>query len=78
MKAKGYTIDIPMPGHPHVESEEDHAKLELLIKEREDYLRLESLIRECDIIFLSTDSEKEDGRQSFWRKCIGNELSMLR
>lgn len=57
VKAKGYTIDIPMPGHPHVGGSE-RSRLEFLLKEREDYTKLESLIKGSDIIFLSPDSRE--------------------
>ena len=45
VKATGHVLDVPMPGHPHVGSEND-------------YNMLEKLVKESDVIFLSTDSRE--------------------
>jgi ubiquitin-like modifier-activating enzyme ATG7 len=45
ISASGYTLDVPMPGHKNVGTDED-------------ITALDSLIENCDIVFLSTDSRE--------------------
>lgn len=50
VKSRGFTLNIPMPGHDLKGG-----------KEWEDYVKLKELVKECDVVFLLTDT-----RESRW------------